>query len=326
MSNASSSRGKDGWLTFLYVVMFLASVLLILLGVVEMRNGEGPAVLGMGVLALIVTMGLYPLASAMTAAARRPALPEQTRERLENLLASINDRLLISDAAKRIAYREQDRQALRRAIMEDIEKKDYDAAMVLVHEMGDTYGYKAEAEEFREQINRARESEQDREVTEAIERLEQTLEKRQWEEAGRMAAKIQRLYPESPRVAELDRHVAEAREQYKQQLERRFLEAAQRDDVEQAMELLKEMDRYLSEQEAEPFRETARGVIGKKRQNLGVQFKLAVQDKDWYTAVQVGEEIIREFPNTKFADEARAMMDVLRERAAGQTAAQQSGA
>ena len=63
-------------------------------------------------------------------------------------------------------------------------------------------------------------------------------------------------------------------------------------------------------------------MIGKKRENLGVQFKIAVHDKEWLRSVTVGEQIIREFPNTRMADEVRSMLDLLRERAAGQRAAQ----
>jgi hypothetical protein len=60
--------------------------------------------------------------------------------------------------------------------------------------------------------------------------------------------------------------------------------------------------------------------------NLGVQFKLAVHDKEWTQAVRVGEQIIREFPNTKMSDEVRSMLDLLRERAAGEQAARVQGA
>ena len=56
-------------------------------------------------------------------------------------------------------------------------------------------------------------------------------------------------------------------------------------------------------------------VIGRKRDNLGVQFKLAVQDKEWAGAIRVGEQIVKEFPNTKMAEEVRSMVDVLRTRA-----------
>jgi hypothetical protein len=247
---------------------------------------------------------------------------QHREEQVIDLLRSANDRLLISDEAKRIAYREKDREALRAAIREDIHKRDYDAALVLVSRLSETYGYQGEAEDFQEQIRIAREAEQEQKVAEAIVELDRVLAAYDWDTAAKQAAKVQRMYPDSPRVKGLHRRVSDAREQRKRDLEQQFFRAAERDDVDRAIELLRELDRYLSEAEAAPLLETARGVIGKKRDNLGVQFKLAIHDKDWLHAVRVGEQVIKEFPNTKMADEVRGMLDLLRERAAGQRAAQ----
>jgi hypothetical protein len=105
------------------------------------------------------------------------------------------------------------------------------------------------------------------------------------------------------------------RDDHKRELETRFLEAANRDDVEGAMALLKELDRYLGPEEAERLAEVAQGVVAGHRENLGVQFKLAVNDHRWAEAARTGEAIIEEFPNTKMADEVRSMIDVLRTRA-----------
>lgn len=243
------------------------------------------------------------------------------QQEAQALLKSINDRLLISDSAKRIAYRRQDREALRQAIREDIDKGDFDAAIVLVDEMSQTYGYREEAEQFREEIEAARRAEIEQKITRAIAELDLLIRDGQWDRAAIEAAKIQRLFPDSPRVRTLDRRVREAREERKRKLERDFLQASQRDEIDRAIDLLKELDKYLTEAEAEPFRETARGVIGKKRENLGVQFKMAVHDKEWTSAVRIGEQIIRDFPNTKMSEEVRKMIDVLRERAAGEQAA-----
>ena len=238
------------------------------------------------------------------------------------LLNSINERILLSETAKRIAYRHEDIDLLRQTIKADINKKEFDAAMVLVNEIGTTYGHKEEAEEFREIIIESRATETEHKVEKALEKLDALLDKHEFDEARKEALKIQRLYAHSTQVRDVQRKVSHAREQYKHDLEREFLEAAKVDNVDRAVELLKELDLYLTEQEAEPFRETARGVIGKQRENLGVQFKIAVHDKEWLRAVSVGEQIIREFPNSKMADEVRSMLDLLRERAAGQRAAQ----
>ena len=108
-----------------------------------------------------------------------------------------------------------------------------------------------------------------------------------------------------------------ARERRKEDLERDFLAAAERDDVDRAMHLLKELDKYLTESEAEPYRETARGVITKTKQNLGVKFKLAVHHNNWTEAMYVGDQIVDEFPNTRMANEVRGMQDLLREYAYG---------
>ncbi len=241
----------------------------------------------------------------------------------QHLLRVIADRLLISETAKRITYRKQDREALRQAIREDIDKGDFDTAMVLVEEMATTYGYREESEVFREEITKARQADREAKIDAALASLNAIIARHDWDAAAAQASKTQRLFPDSTKTRNLTRTVQQAREQHKQNLEREFLAAASRDDVDRAVELLKELDRHLTPEEAEPFRETARGVIGKKRDNLGVQFKLAVHDKDWTTAVRVGEQIIREFPNTKMSEEVRGRLDLLRERAAGQQAARE---
>ncbi|MCE9591066.1 MAG: hypothetical protein K8S99_11135 [Planctomycetes bacterium] len=249
-------------------------------------------------------------------------LTRQVRE-LRGQLAMIDERLQHSDAAKRIIYREKDRDAMRRAIREDISKKEFESAMVMVTQMGQVYGYRQEAEDLREEVMRARASDLEAQINQSLAGFEKMLVDHEWDRAVAEAAKIQRLFPDSLKVRDLSKRAREARELYKHSVERQFLQAAERDDVELAMELLKELDKYLTEAEAGPFREVARGVIGKKRQNLGVQFKLAVQDKEWMQAVRVGEQVIREFPNTKMSDEVRGMLDLLRERAAGEQAARQ---
>lgn len=241
-------------------------------------------------------------------------------EKVEALLATMNQRLLLSETAKRLAYRSEDIRALRDTIRKDINQRDFDAALVLVDEMSQNYGYREEAETFRDEIITARNAEMESKISEAVARIEDILSRREFDKAAYEAAKLQRLYPDAQRVQMQVQRVVEIREQYKQDLERQFLAASERDDVDRAMDLLKELDKYLTEKEAEPFRETARGVIGKKRDNLGVQFKLSVQDKEWRQAVRVGEQIIREFPNSRMADEVRGMLDVLRQRASQQQA------
>lgn len=228
----------------------------------------------------------------------------------------LGEQAALSDDARRVLNRQRERGLLTAAIEEDIAAQDWDAAMTLVKELADRFGYRAEAEEYRQRVDQIRAETVERQLGEAVARLDGLIVQRRWELAQIEAARIGRLYPDSPRVDGLRPRVEAARQTYKLDLERRFLFAAQNDRIEEAMELLKELDAYLSEAEAGPFREVARGVIGKARDNLGVQFKIAVQDRRWDDAVEAGERIIAEFPNSRMAGEVRTLLDSIRAKGA----------
>jgi hypothetical protein len=275
--------------------------------------------------ALIIVLALMPI-GLRTASTSDDVASLSRGDHLDRLAQSIEtmtNESGLSEAAKRVLHRRQERELLRREIERDIHDGDWDAAMVLVKELAERFGYRADAEEFRTRIEHARAETLDRTVTQAIANLEALIKARRWTDAFAEAGRIARLYPESPRVEGLRDHVGRSRERYKEDLERRFLQAAERDEIDTAMDLLKELDIYLTEAEAEQFREVARGVIGKARDNLGVRFKLAVQDRNWPAAVEFGERIISDFPNTRMAQEVRGLIDGLRQRAASMPGASQ---
>ncbi len=80
--------------------------------------------------------------------------------------------------------------------------------------------------------------------------------------------------------------------------------------------ILKKMDLYLSTAEADAMQETVRSVFKEKINQLRTQFSLAVQDHHWAEAIKIGDTIMRDFPNSKIAEEVRGSMDGLRKRAA----------
>ena len=80
------------------------------------------------------------------------------------------------------------------------------------------------------------------------------------------------------------------------------------------MELLKELDRYLTPDEARRFMETADAVITKYRDTLGTRFKMAVRDRRWTEAIGFGDAITAQFPNTKMAKEVRELLDTIQSR------------
>ena len=52
-------------------------------------------------------------------------------------------------------------------------------------------------------------------------------------------------------------------------------------------------------------------VFKAKLHNLVVQFSLAISGKNWTRSVEIGRQIVRDFPNSKIAGEIREKMDML---------------
>ncbi|USN98352.1 MAG: hypothetical protein H6810_09240 [Phycisphaeraceae bacterium] len=298
------------WTIVVYTVVGLLSAVLIYIGA---DRGSGELLLA-GLIGVIGVLLLAPLVAAI-----RGSTGSAPIARLASMTAALErlaEEQTLSDDARRVLNRRRERDILCLAIEEDIAAQDWDAATILVKELAERFGYRAEAEEFRQRVDRTRSESIDRKVGDAVRNLDALIVRGQWDEAASEAARITRVYPDSPRVDGLRHRVERARERYKADIERRFLNAAKEGRVEEAHDLLKELDNYLTEVEAEPYRELARGVIGQARENLGVQFKLSVQDRDWRRAADVGERIIREFPNTRMAEEIRGVIDGVREKAA----------
>jgi outer membrane protein assembly factor BamD (BamD/ComL family) len=315
---AEPTPTADPWQMILFVFLLAAALLMCLGGMWLAIQRQEFEVLALGLLAVITVCGIWSVAGRGAGGA---ANSSAAGDRQLRLLQTIAERLLVSDQAKRIAYREKDREALRQAIIDDIRKEDYAAAMVLVNDMAEVYGYREEAEQFRQQVVESQARKQQTAITTAVANVESQLEGRDWEAARQEIDRLMRMYPDQPEIRRLPLRLKEARERHKHDLIRDFKEAFEREDNDRAAELLTAMDRYLSPEEARPYMDMAREVLNRKRENMGVQFKMALQDRDWIRAVSVGEQIIREFPNTLFAAEVREMLDTLRDRAAGQRAA-----
>lgn len=309
---------STGWIIAIYGTASVIGVWLVIRGY-ELESGIH---LVGGLVSFVVTLTTLPIAIGRSGegAARGAGAIETDKlraqiRRMTDAVAHLEETMILSDDARRALNRHKERELLRTAIEEDIQSGEYGAAMVLVRELAERFGFRADAESLREKIETARTRGEHDRVRDAVAGLEELIAAHKWDQAYADASRIARLFPDSPLVDGLTHKVESAKQRYKIEIERRFLEAAQEERIEEAMDLLHEMDHVLTETEAERYREVARGVIGKARENLGVQFKLAVRDKAWDRAAAVGERIINEFPNSRMASEVREHLDAIRERA-----------
>lgn len=289
-----------------YAAALALSVHLAMTG--EYRLGAGGAL-------LVLTMAPIAFSFALGGSRRQQKALIERVEELTQAVRIFTDHAALSDDARRVLSRGNDRILLTQAIEEDVASGNLDSAMILVNELAERFGFRDEAEHHRRKIEAMRSETNERRINEAIQYLDGLILQRKWDEAFADASRLLRLFPDSQRVFGLRGRIELAQRSHRDDLERRFLLAAQEERTDEALSLLRELDPHLSPIEAEPLRELARGVIGKARENLGASFRLAVQDRRWAEASRIGERIIAEFPNTRMAAEIRDVIDGIRRRA-----------
>lgn len=314
--------------TWIFLVVLLLAVGLCAAGSwLAARQGQW-ALLAAGCASVIFGLAAWAitavLANGRTAVQQRNqellvSLGEQVRH-LADILNQICEQQLISDRAKSIAFRTREREAVRRAIEEDITSGDWDAANALAGEMETVFGSRQEAVRLRDEIAKKRQEILRREVTEVTTLIDGFMRSEQWSAAQKEAEKLARSYPNDDLVRKLPQEIESRRQAFKKQLLDQWHESVHRRDIDGSIGILKKLDTYLSPAEAESMQESVRGVFKMKLDNLRVQFSTAVQEHQWADAIHLGETIMRDFPNAKIAQEVREKMAALRERANGRQA------
>lgn len=231
-------------------------------------------------------------------------------------LKSIASVASLSDKAKGYIYRERELEALRETIHHHLMLQDYDAASALIANMERDFGYPEEAGRLREEVTASRKATVEEKVDASLRRFQEILDRHDWPRAAREAERMMRLMPNNERIARLPAMIEGARVAHKRQLLQDYGEAIRKNDVDRGIELLRQLDLYLTPPEAAALQESARGVFRAKLQNLNLQFTMSVTDQRWADAVATGEQIVRDYPNSRMAMEVREKMALLRARAA----------
>ncbi len=230
-------------------------------------------------------------------------------------LEQVVENTRISEAAKALAHRDQELDALRAAIREDLRTQRWESALYLVDAIEKRFGYKDEADRLREEVDDARNTTILKQLQEAIDMVESHFQSREWDRAQTEINRLLQALPDSAQVLALQDRMQDLREQHKQELRLAWDEAVRRSDTDRAIDVLKALDPYISGAEAKELQDSARNVFKEKLLQLGVQFRFAVKEHRWSDALEVGLELVRDFPNARMANEVREALDMLRERA-----------
>jgi hypothetical protein len=238
----------------------------------------------------------------------------ETLEKNRSVLTQINQNTRLSEAAKAIAFRDADMQSLREAVFDKLQQQDFDTTYEIIDEIARRVEYKGLAEQLRTQANNYRDATDAERVNQVIAHIEKLFESSQWAKSSTQIERLIRDFPKSENAKAMRQKLLDKKEERKKILLNAWDDAIKRQATDRSLEILRELDLYLTPNEGLALQEAAKDVFRNKLHNLGVQFSLAVSGKQWEKAIEAGEQIIRDFPNSRMAEEIHEKWDILKQK------------
>ncbi len=314
------------WLILTLVLIGLAVAITIAHGVMTLRGGVELepllwwilALLGEATAVVFVLVG-YGLVETVVSSEQGVEAGVERIRRVESVSEAVLesarrqvDLSQMTDATKSLLFRDREIEAMNERLHEYLIRQDEARAEALVSEVANRPGYAEQAERMRKELAAARETTIDQKVDRAIERVSQLMANHDWAQAMRHTRRLMAALPDNPKVAALPQLVREARIKHKRELLQAYGEAVKSGDIDRSIDLIRELDKYLTPQEGAALEESARGVFRAKLHNLGVQFAIRVTEENWAEATTIGQQIVSEYPNSRMAQEVRTKMETLR--------------
>jgi hypothetical protein len=240
-------------------------------------------------------------------------------EKIRTGLVQINHSTKLSEKAKAIAFRDEEKRSLREAVFDKLQQRDFDTAYEIIDEIANRPEYKELAEQLQIQADKYRTSTDHERLNQVIAHIEKLLEDCLWTKASAQIERLIKDYPDSEKAKVMRQKLLDSKEERKKILLAAWDNAVKSQETDRSLAILKELDMYLTPNEALALQEAARDVFKTKLHNLGVQFSIAVTEKRWANALQVGQQIVTEFPNSRMAEEIREKLDVLQQNVQMQT-------
>jgi hypothetical protein len=236
-------------------------------------------------------------------------------EKSREVLLQINQSTRLSETAKAIASRDADRQSLREAVFDKLQQKDFAAANEIIDEIAHSAGYREMANQLRVEADKYRDATDTERVNQVVANIEKLFESFQWTKASAQIERLIEVFPDSEKAKVMRQKLLDKKEERKKVLLTAWDDAVKRQVTDRSLEILQELDMYLTPNEGLALQEAARDVFRNKLHNLGVQFSLAVSSKQWDKALKTGEQIMRDFPNSRMSEEIREKWDILKQKA-----------
>jgi len=321
--------GKDGLLGrfkwhIIIVCIVVGAVLLLSFRTNPSQTSESVSLIQLGTLVGILSI-LLGILTALPKLFKLLGTAQENGEKLEKIaealeksrtiLTQINQSARLSETAKAIAFRDADRQTLREAVFDKLQQQDFNTAYEMIDEVAHRDQYKALAEQLKLQANRFRDATDQERINQVIEHVEKLFENYDWAKASVHVERLIKAYPKAEKAKAMRQKLVDKKDDRKKALLTTWDDAVKREDTDRSLEILRELDLYLTPNEGLALQEAARDVFRNKLHNLGVQFSLSVSEKQWANALKTGQQIMRDFPNSRMAEEIRDNWDILKQKA-----------
>lgn len=232
----------------------------------------------------------------------------------QEALAETTRNVRLSEAVKAIVFHEADSQCLRETVLERLEQGDFGTACGIIELIAARTEYKELAEQLQAEADKRRGTTETGRMEGAIAYINMLFESYEWIKANGEIERLIKTYPDAEEAKAMRKTLIAKKEEHKRVLLNAWDDAVKRRATDRSLEILKELDLYLTPQEALALQEAAKSVFKDKLHNLGVQFSLAVSGEQWNKAIEIGHEIMQDFPNSRISGEIRERMDLLKQK------------
>ncbi len=235
--------------------------------------------------------------------------------RQSTLLTGISQGMRLSDAAKEIVFRDAEQMELGEAALNKLHQHDFEDAEAMIAAMAEQPKYRDLAARLKRMAEKYRSATEEGRVAQIITHIEELMDQFLWAQASVQIDNLIKTFPYSEKAKTMHSRLQERKDWHKRELLAEWDQAVRSKDTDRGLEILKELDLYLTPAEALALQESAATVFRTKLHNLGVDFSVAVAEKNWKKASETGRVIVQNFPNSRMAAEIRSKMDILQERA-----------
>lgn len=321
----NSTRWRFKWhvlFAFLVVLSLIFSAMGAAFGGTEEKTGKLLLYLAGGILLLalayavfVILLLVYETVKSLKDAGEKMDNATEMLTRQSSMLLQIAQGVRLSDTAREIVFRDAEQMELGEAALNKLHQHDFDEAEAMIEAMAQYPKYKDLAARLKRMAERYRSSTEEGRINQIIAHIEDLFSQYRWAQAAVQIDNLIKTFPYSDRAKMMPARLQEHKDRRKRELLAEWDLAVRNKDTDRSLEILKELDLYLTPAEALALKESAASVFRTKLHNLGVEFSMAVAEKNWKKALDTGKEIVQNFPNSRMAAEIRSKMDILQERA-----------